>query len=171
MLGFRLRRAAAASKYSIAAPKIDDDGWPFALLDMWTPRPPLLGRRRSFASSDVEAEVDDVAFLHHVVPALHAEKAGILYRLHPAEPEQVLVRRDLGAYEAALDVAMDRACGLRRFRPSPDRPSPALFFTGGEERHEVEEPVRGDDEAIEPARLHAELGRESRRLVRRQGRE
>ena len=77
---------------------------------------------------DVEAKVDDVAFLHDVFSTLRTKKAGFADGLQSLQPDEVVVRRDLRADEAALDVAMNGPGGLRRFGPARDRPR-ANFFS------------------------------------------
>ena len=66
---------------------------------------------------DVEAEVDHVAVLDHVLLALGAQLAGLLGPLLALAGDEVVVGDDLGADEAALEVGVDdpgRLGGARR---------------------------------------------------------
>ena len=56
---------------------------------------------------------------------------------------QRVVGDDLGADEAALDVAVNLAGGELRRRAARDRPGAALVFADGEERHVAEQVVAG----------------------------
>src|SRR5690606_9717132 len=65
--------------------------------------------RRAFirGPSDVEAEVDDVAFAHHVVLPLDPELPGLARTLLAAARDELLVADHLRANEAALEVRVD----------------------------------------------------------------
>ena len=68
--------------------------------------------------SDVEEEVHDVAVLNDVVLAFGAHLAGFLSALFTLEGDEVFVGDRLGADEAAFEVGVDDAGGLRgRCRP------------------------------------------------------
>src|SRR3954468_21725702 len=92
---------------------------------------------------DVEAELDDVAVLHHVVLALDAQLADVA-RLGPrAELEQLVPVHDLGLDEATLEVAVDDAGALRCLVAGAERPRPRLLLPRREEGPQPEQPVRG----------------------------
>ena len=60
-------------------------------------------------SLHVEAEVHDVAVLHHVVLAFDAELAGLTYGSFGTILDVVVVLDDLGADEALLEIGVDDA--------------------------------------------------------------
>src|SRR3569832_2462182 len=62
---------------------------------------------------DVEAEVDHVTVLHDVVLAFQPPLAGLFGLLLAAAGDEVVIRDDLGADEAALEIGVDHAGGLR----------------------------------------------------------
>src|ERR1051325_11118306 len=66
---------------------------------------------------DIEAKVDDVAFLHDVLFAFQSEQALFTRGSIGACAHQLVVADDLGADKAALDVGVNRARGLRRACP------------------------------------------------------
>ena len=66
--------------------------------------------------SDVEAEEDDVPFLHQIVLTLQAPLAGFLGSLLAATRDKVLVAHDLGADESGLEVGVNAPGGLRSRR-------------------------------------------------------
>src|SRR5687767_3364069 len=67
-------------------------------------------------TSDVEAEVDDIAFAHDVVFAFEAGEALLAGGGVGAGADEVVVAHDFGADEAALDVGVDGPGGLRGAR-------------------------------------------------------
>ena len=77
-------------------------------------------------ASDVESEVNHVAFLHDVGLALEPELAGFARAVLAAARDVLVVADDLGADEAALEVRVDRAGGLRRRRVALRRSTRAL---------------------------------------------
>ena len=126
----------------------------------------LCGENRRTAArrpkSDVEAEEDDVAVLHHVLLALAAHEALFLGGGHRAAGHQVVERDDLRADEAALKVAVDFAGGLRRFRTLRDRPCAHLGLAGREVGDQAEQSVAGVDEAVEARFREAHVAEEQR---------
>ncbi len=72
---------------------------------------------------NVEAEVHDIAFLDDVFLALEPQLAGITRAGLALEPDVVVEADDLGADEAAFEIGVDDARGLRRGRTgaSPSR--------------------------------------------------
>ena len=88
----------------------------------------------------VEAEVDHVAVLHGVVAALEAHLARGARPGHALRGDQFGLGHDLGADEAALDVAVDQAGGFVGRVAARQRPGARLFAAGdGEEGDEVEQ--------------------------------
>src|SRR5438045_2588594 len=99
------------------------------------------------APSDVEAEVDHIAVAHDIVLALEAQLARLLGALLAAVRDEVVVRRDLGADEAALEVGMDDARSLRRGRPGADGPGAHFLGPGGEVGVQTQQTIRRPDDA------------------------
>ena len=92
--------------------------------------------------SNVELEVHDVAVLHHVLLAFLAELAGITAALLAAQRDVILERRRLGLDEAALEVGVDDAGGLRRLRADGDGPGLRLLLARREVRLQTQQMVR-----------------------------
>src|SRR5438034_9270093 len=105
-------------------------------------------------SLDVEAEVDHVAVAHHVVLALEAQLARLLGALLAAVRNEIIVRRHLGANEAALEIGVDHARGLRRSRTGRDGPGADLLRSRREVGLQAEQVVRGADHAIQAGLVH-----------------
>src|SRR5262245_40694405 len=99
-------------------------------------------------ASDVEAEMDDVAVLDHVLLALDPQRAGLLAFGLAAVREEVLEADHLGADEAALDVAVDLARGARRERAARHGPRPTLVGPRGQHADQVDQRERRADEAV-----------------------
>src|SRR3546814_2574797 len=89
--------------------------------------------------SHVEAEVEDVAVLDDVLLALRPHLAGFLGAVLAAAADEVLVGDGLGADEAALEVGVDDAGGLRRLAVAPDGPGARFLRANGEEGDQVEQ--------------------------------
>src|SRR4051794_31409082 len=83
---------------------------------------------------DVEAELRHVTVGHHVVLALDAHPPRGAGSGHRPGGDQVVVRDDLSLDEAALEVRVDDARGLRCGEPLADRPRARLLRPGGQER-------------------------------------
>src|SRR5579883_3433288 len=64
--------------------------------------------------SHVEAEVQDVAVLNHVIGAFEPQLAGFLGALLAAMGDEIGIGDGLGADEALLEIAVDDARRLRR---------------------------------------------------------
>src|SRR5258708_2171791 len=101
----------------------------------------------------VEAEVDHVAVAHHVVLALQAQLARFLRALLAAVRNEVIVRRDLGADEAPLEVGVDDTRGLWRGRAGLDSPGAHFLGPGGEAGLHPKDLVRPPDDPVHPAPL------------------
>src|SRR5689334_14418987 len=97
-------------------------------------------------------EVNHVAVSDDVFLALEAHLAGFLRALLAAAGHVVGIGDDLGADEAALEVRVDDAGGLRRGIALVDRPGPDFLGARGEVGLQAEDAVAGADQAIE-ARL------------------
>src|SRR5215831_19567583 len=114
------------------------------------------GDSRPGNGSDVELEVDDVAVADDVVLAFEGQlgvgAAGGL----GAELDEVLPPDDLGLDEAALEVGVDDARGLRGLGAALDGPGAALVGAGREEGDEVEDLVGGARDGVQAGLLEAQ---------------
>ena len=90
----------------------------------------------------VEAEVDHVAVLDHILLALAAEQALLLGGGH-ALPQAIMssIGDDLGADEAPLEVGVDLAGGLGRLGALFDGPGAALVLAVGQEGDQAQQGV------------------------------
>src|ERR1043166_8607617 len=93
----------------------------------------------------VEPDLQAVAILHDVVPALEARAAALPGGRFRAGLEQPRARDDLGADESLRQVGVDLARGIHGAVALAERPRPHLVGTDGEERDEAEQPVAGAD--------------------------
>src|SRR5262245_65918485 len=93
--------------------------------------------------------MDDVAVGDDVLLALEPELAGLARAGFAAERDGILGGDHLGADEAALEIGVDDAGGLRRPRAARHRPGVRLPESGGEEGNEWEQRIGRADEAIE----------------------
>ena len=119
----------------------------------------------NFEFLHVEAEVDHVAVLDDVLLALAAQQALFLRRRDAAAADHVVEIDRFGADEAALDVGVDLARGLRSLGAVFDGPGAALVLAVGQEGDEAEQRVGALDEAVEAGFLNAELLEEHRAVV------
>src|ERR1700682_2440562 len=103
------------------------------------------GSRR--VPSDREADVQDVAVLHQVLLALHAQLAVVSRLGLAAAGDEIRVMHHLGADEAALEVGVDAAGGARSAAAAADGPGLHLVLADREEADPVEQLVGGADEA------------------------
>ncbi len=71
----------------------------------------LLLMQECCPSSNVEQHVHDIAIAYYVGLAFHPHRAALFGFYHAACGDQVVVMHHLGAYEAALKIGVDRACG------------------------------------------------------------
>ena len=87
-------------------------------------------------------------------------------RGHRASSDQRIVGDNLGANEAAGDVAVDFGGGQLGRGSAGNRPRPALVFAHCEKRHIAEQIVTGTDDAIEPRFRQTEVGQKRRGVGR-----
>src|SRR5579864_61829 len=106
--------------------------------------------------SHIEPEIDDVAVLHDVVFPLGADLPARLECGFASSFFQLVQSVDLGADEAALDVAVHLASRLSGHRSLPDRPGAAFVGAGGEKADQIEEPVSGTNEHVSRGLADAE---------------
>src|SRR6516225_8714330 len=116
----------------------------------------------------VEADLDAIPVLHHVVPALEP-RPGLLARPRLiAGLEQPIPRHHLGANEALREIGVDLARGVHRALAAPQRPGPHLVGSDGEERDQTQQLVARADDQREPVLGHAQLGAEPVALAGRE---
>src|SRR5690606_6375739 len=111
-------------------------------------------------SSDVEPEVDHVAFLHDVRLAFEPQLTGLARALLAAALDVSVVRNDLGADEAALEIGMDRPGRVVRRRIVPHRPRADLLRPGRIKRLQPEQTVRRSDHTVQAGLVEAEIFQE-----------
>ncbi len=116
-------------------------------------------------------EMHHVAVGDDVFLAFQPQLAGIARTGFAGILHVVVVGDRLGADEAALEVGVDHARGLRRLGAFRDRPGTRLLRPHREIRHEVQEVVAGANETIEAGFLQAQIGEEALALFRRQRRD
>src|SRR5271170_3579680 len=105
---------------------------------------------------NVELEEEDVAVFDDVLFAFGAEEASFFDGLFATVFEEVGGGVAVGFDEALFEVGVDDARGSGGFGAAADGPGADLLYACGEVRDEVEERVRGVDEAVEAWFLEAE---------------
>ena len=118
-----------------------------------------------FVSSDIEAEVDHVAVLHHIVLALAAQQPLLLGGGHGAAGDHLGEVDGLGTDEAALDVGVDLAGGLRSLRTLDDGPRAALVLAVGEEGDKTQQRIGTLNEPVQAGLFDAQLLKEHGAVV------
>src|SRR4051794_18070129 len=118
-------------------------------------RSPRSRRRRSCS----EAEVDDVAVQDDVVLALQSHLAVLAAYGHRAARDKRVVGDDLGADEAAGDVAVNLTGRELRRRVARYRPCAALVLADREEGNIAEQVVAGADHPVESGLGETKVGK------------
>src|SRR6187402_2170902 len=113
--------------------------------------------RQQRQRSDVEAEVQHVAFLHQVFLAFQPQAAGFLGALLALELDEVVEGDRFGTDEAALEVGVDDGGGLRRGGARADLPGAHFLLTRGEVGLQAEQAVAGTNDAVEARLVEAEI--------------
>ncbi len=108
----------------------------------------------------VEAEVDHVAVLHHILLAFAAELALLLGGVDTAVLDHIIIGNDLRPDEAPLDVSVDFTGGLRGLGALSDGPGAALILAVGQERDKAQQGVAALDEPIQTGFCDAQLVQE-----------
>ena len=95
--------------------------------------------------SGVEAEEQHVAVLHDIFLAFVTRLAGFLGGNFAAQANEIIVGNGLGANEAAFEIGVDDAGGLRRLGALVDRPGARLLGADREigDRDEAARSLRG----------------------------
>ena len=113
----------------------------------------------------IEPEMDDVAVLDDVFLAFVASLAGLLRAVFAAIGDIVVIGDRVGADEAALEIRMDDAGGLRGLGAARDRPGAGLLRSNREIGDEIEELVAGADQTVEAGFLETERREEFLRFL------
>src|SRR5207302_8961570 len=112
---------------------------------------------------DVEAEQQNVAVLHQVVPPLAPHQSLFPRSLVRPHAREIGERHGLGADEAALEIRMDFARRVERRAAAVHGPGAHLVFAHGEERLQAEQPVARVNQGSRPGSLTPALARYSAR--------
>src|SRR3954454_22571883 len=108
--------------------------------------------------SHVKPEMADVAVLEDVIAALEPHAPLLLRPLLAAEAHEVVVGDNLGADEAALEIGVDDACGLRPGGALVHGPGAGLLGTDGEEGEQPQQLVPFPDHPVQARLLEAHAG-------------
>src|SRR5690349_8762915 len=115
---------------------------------------------RPQAEGTVEAEGHHVSFLDDVVLAFEPQPTRIACPGLAAVLDEIIVRDRLCADEAALEIGVDHARGLRRGRAALDGPRADFLFARREVSLQSEQLVTGPDHAIEARLIEAHVSEE-----------
>src|SRR5690606_24226687 len=107
--------------------------------------------------SDVEAEVQHVAFLDDVVLAFQAQAAGFLGALLALEVDEVVIADGFGADESTLEIGMYDAGGLRCGGAGAQLPRTDFLHACGEVGLQAEQLVAGADHPVQARLVEAEV--------------
>src|ERR1700693_1948347 len=110
--------------------------------------------------SNIEAEMHDVRFTHHVILALQSQSTGFAGAGFAAILNVIIEGDHLGADEAALEIRVDDPGRLRRSAALAHRPGADLLGAGGEICNEAEQLVGAANHAIETGLVQTEIGQE-----------
>src|SRR5690606_21598415 len=103
--------------------------------------------------SDVEPEVNHVAFLHDVSLPLEPQLAGLACARLAATLDERVVCDNFRTDEAPLKVGMDRSGRFRRGRVLPNGPCSHFFRPGRIEGLQTEQTVRCTDNPVQAGLL------------------
>ena len=115
----------------------------------------------------IETDMHDVAISHDVLLPLDLELARVLHGTLRSVLDEHLVRNYLSPDESTLEIRVNPSGRHARVRSTPDRPGAYLVFADGEERDQVEEPVRCPDEPRQRRLRDAKVIEKCFLLVRR----
>src|SRR6266480_5314866 len=99
---------------------------------------PIGCRSLQTSQLDVEADVQHVAVLDHVVLPLEALLAPPHHLRSRTRLDEVVPADHLAADEPARDIGVDRRRGVERGLPAAQRPRARLVLGGGEERDQID---------------------------------
>src|SRR5713226_4008272 len=103
-------------------------------------------------------EINHVAVLHDVLLALEPDLRVLAARGERAPPKQRIAPHDLGANEAALNVAVNFPGRQLRVSAAGDGPRAIFILADGEKRDITQQIVAGANHAVEPGFGKAEVG-------------
>src|SRR5690606_26595469 len=107
--------------------------------------------------SDVETEVQHVAFLDDVVLAFQSQTAGFLGALLALEVDEVVIADGFGADEATFEIGMDDARRLRCGGTGAQLPGADFLHACGEVGLQAEQLVAGADHPVQARLVEAEV--------------
>ena len=81
-------------------------------------------------TSDIEAEMHDVAILHNIFFSLNTHLTGFFHGLFAAKTDKVIVLDDLGTDKPFFKIGVDDTGTLRCFASAEECPSPYLIAPG-----------------------------------------
>src|SRR6185437_11231581 len=105
-----------------------------------------------------EAEVKDVAVLHHVILPFEPELARVARAGLTGKRHIIIIGNGLGADEALLEIGMDDAGGLWGASALGHGPGPRFLWPGGEIGNEPQELIALADEAVQAGFGEPKLG-------------
>ena len=108
-----------------------------------------------------------VAILHDVVLAFQPELARIARARFAVAGNIIVIGNGFGADETMLEIGVDHASALRRFRSPRHRPGACFFRADREESDETQKIVTRADQAIEARLLQSHGGEEFGAFFRR----
>src|SRR5690606_41900331 len=95
---------------------------------------PILPPKAAGQASDVEPEMQDIAFLDAVFLPLQAQAAGLPRARFAAVADEIFIGHGFGADEALFEIGMDHCGGLGGGRAWLPRPRAALRPARGDVR-------------------------------------
>jgi CheY-like chemotaxis protein len=107
--------------------------------------------------SNIEAEMQDIAVLHDIVLAFHAQFAGFPDFLLGTQGKQILAMIGFGLDKAPLKVGMNNAGRLRGAGTFPERPGPHFGFAGREIGPQAEQIITGLNQAIQTGLFQTDI--------------
>src|SRR5690606_25303322 len=110
--------------------------------------------------SDVEAEVQDIAFLHDVFLAFQPQPARVACAGFALVLDEVVVADGFSSNEAFLEIGVDHGGGLRSGGAFLHRPGAHFLHAGGEVGLQAEQGIGGADDAIQAGFFQAHVGQE-----------
>src|SRR5690348_7393438 len=124
------------------------------------------GRYLSVTSSDVETEMHHVAIAHDVVAPFNGLLARFAALRFAAELDEVFPPNHFSFDEAALEVGVNHAGGLRRRRAFAHGPGAHLLLARREVRDETQELVTRSDHGVEARLGETDAGQKVRAVSR-----
>src|SRR3989442_6204661 len=106
---------------------------------------------------DIKPKQNHIPILHDILFPLAAHLARRASGLLASATDVVVIGDGFRADEAALEIAVDLSCGLRRGCAAMDRPGTGLLRPGSEERLQVEQLVGRANQRVEAGFLQSHV--------------